>query len=73
MPDTNDRPASPAPEQREPHDWAARKGTEKWMLAAAKARFRWIENTFVTEAAYDRALEETGNGRLGTARGVRAE
>ncbi|MCU0659967.1 MAG: hypothetical protein MUF64_33275 [Polyangiaceae bacterium] len=61
-------------ETRSPEDWAERKGTPGWALAAARARRLsdpthpqracWLENGQLSEADFDATLTETLEGSL---------
>lgn len=63
-----------AADLRTPDEWAKAKGTEDWLLAAARARrlstpghpqrASWLENGRLSEAAFDETLNETLNGEL---------
>ncbi len=58
MPKEKEKGAQAQEETRRPHEeWAARRGTPAWLLAAARAKAGWALGREVTEEEYDRAVE----------------
>jgi hypothetical protein len=45
--------------------WAKDKKADPFLVAAARGLRKWLPNTEVSEADFERALQEAGNVRLG--------
>lgn len=65
---------SNAPEPRKlqtVEELAAEAGTPDWLLAAARAKHRWVVGQELTKAAFDRGIAEAANEPIGVEGGSR--
>ncbi|ADH63794.1 hypothetical protein Mesil_1919 [Allomeiothermus silvanus DSM 9946] len=61
----NNNGGQAAPARKTVEELAAEAGTPDWLLAAARAKHRWVIGQELTKAAFERGIQEAANEPIG--------